>query len=354
MKKLTPEQLEKLTPEVREKYEKRLKKVIRNRRILAAAVGVVIVAAVCIGLSMTVLFNISTIKVAKKGSFYSEQEIISASGLDTGKNMLRTDFDAAALRIEKMLPYVLDAKIKKTATGAVTITVTDNTAAMIFEAPNGYGVADVNGKVLEILSEKPENSNLILLKTAKNASAVPGEMIGFADKSESELYNRIVSALKDSGLNGKITGIDISSPVNIRIEYQHRMRIKLGDASDLETKLAGAAEAIKMEDADNPNTIAEVVAEKPKSVSVIPLDSLDDVPGVKKEKREEETTAADEENSDENEDADEEAGTDEKTDEDGNGDSGENKETEKNEENSENNDNEEAAEEEKDDGGDDE
>lgn len=312
MKKPTTEQIERMTPEIRERYEQKLKKVKRNRRILAGFAAVLIAAAVCLALCMTVFFNITSIKVAKKGGYYEENEIISASGLDVGENMLRTDFAEAELRIEKMLPYVRDAKIKKTVSGAISITVTDNTSAIIFEASNGFAVADSDGKVLEILAEEPENSDLAWLRTSKKAKAVPGEKIGFADEKESELYETIVAALKTAGIYEDITGIDISRPANIKVEYQNRMRIKLGDISDIDSKLAAAAKTIEMENENNPNTIAEVNAVIPKKVYVNPLDSLDDEVGAIREKREDEDVS--EESFENGED--EKTESDEKTDED--------------------------------------
>lgn len=312
MKQLTPEQVERMTPEIRERYEKKLKKVKRNRRILAGFIAVVIAAAVCLALCMTVLFNITSIKVVKKGNYYDEQAIISASGLDAGKNMLRTDFEEAEQRIEKMLPYVLDAKIKKTISGVVSISVTDDTAVIMFEAENGLAVADADGKVLELLKEEPENSDLAWLKTSKKAKAVTGEKIGFVDEKEAELYDNLVRALKTSGLYENITGIDISKPVNIRIEYQHRMRIKIGDISDIDSKLAAAAKTIEMENENNPNTIAEVNATIPKKVYVNPLDSLEDEVENKKDKRDDVTEENTEETNESKED--EESDSDEKTD----------------------------------------
>lgn len=306
-----------MSPEARARYEKKLKAVNRNRKILAGFIALVLIAGIGAALSMTVLFNISSIKVTKKGSYYSEQEIISASGLDIGKNMIRTDFDSAAARIETMLPYVLEADIQKNFSGAVTITVKDNKAAMIFAVKNGFALADADGKVLELLPKEPEKSDFIVLKTSKELTANPGEYIGFADENEKKLYEEICAALKKTGLYGDITSLDISEPLNIKIVYQNRLRIKVGDVSDIESKLTAAAKTIEQENENNPNTIAEINATLVKKIYVNPLDTLEEKPPVPEEptkKPEEETTeksdedtdteepeSEDEENSEENE-----------------------------------------------------
>ena len=57
MKKLTARQVAALSPEMRERYEKKLKKVTRNRRILTEIIAVVAVAAVFAVLSAAFCMN---------------------------------------------------------------------------------------------------------------------------------------------------------------------------------------------------------------------------------------------------------------------------------------------------------
>lgn len=288
MNKLTREQLARMSPEARERYEIRLKKVQRNRKILTGFIALVVVASIGAVLSMTVLFNISSIKVAKKGNYYTEKEILSASGLDVGKNIIRTNFDDAQKRIETMLPYVLTANIQKSLSGTVTITITDNKASMIFAVKNGYALADANGKVLELLPEEPENSKYMVLTSSQELTAKIGEYIGFADEKEEKLYTEICSELKNSGLYEHITALDISQPTNIKIIYENRMRIKIGDTSNLNEKFTAAAKTIDMENETNPNTIAEINVSILKKVYVNPLDTLEEKEPV--EEPEKETT----------------------------------------------------------------
>ena len=114
MKELSPEQVARMRPEARERYEKRLKIVKRNRKILSAVCIILGVIAVVLALSMTVLFNISSIKITGTGTTYGEKEIVMASGLNVGDNIVRTNFNKVEERIEKRLPYVMDAAISKT------------------------------------------------------------------------------------------------------------------------------------------------------------------------------------------------------------------------------------------------
>ncbi len=284
MKELSPEQVAKMRPEARERYEERLRIVKRNRKILGIFCAVLAGALILLVLSLTILFNITSINVSKKSAFYSEQEIIIASGLDAGDNMLRTDFDKVCDRIEKNLPYILEATVTKKLSGAVTINVKDTTAAMLFESNQGYALADINGKVLEIIKEIPEDAKFMVIKADCELDAVPGEKFAFREEKANgetkgvneKLYDSIIKELKAADMLKNITLIDISNRSSITLEYQNRLRLLLGANEQLDIKLKSAAETIKAEDSKDPTTIAEVNLTIPKKVFVNSIDSLDE------------------------------------------------------------------------------
>lgn len=274
MKKLTAKQVAALSPEARERYEKKLKTVKRNRRILTGFVAVIAVAAVFAVLSVTVLFNITEVKVAKPGKHYKAEEILDAAGVEVGDNMVLADWDRVRERIETKLPYILSVDINKTVGGRVTFSVTDDKAAMIFKTESGYAIADANGKTLETVKTKPKNSGLILLTIKNKINAKPGEMISFSDAAEESLYSDIKSAISESGITG-ITGIDISDSKNIYLEYQNRYRLYMGDSSDLVYKLKEAKKVIAQEDESDPNQIGEINLSILKKVYVEKLETLE-------------------------------------------------------------------------------
>lgn len=293
MKKLTARQIASMTPEARERYEKKLKIVTRNRRILFGTVAVVVVAAVFAVLSMTVLFNVSEVKVAKAGKHYQPEQIIEAADVEVGDNMVATNWDRVKEKVEQKLPYVLSLEIKKTVSGKITFSVVDDTATLVFKTSKGYALADANCKVLEIVKEKPKNNGLTLLTVKNRINADPGETISFADDGESILYDTIRTAIKNSGI-GNITGIDISDPENIYLEYQSRYRLYLGNSEDIEYKLREAKKIIAEEDENDPNQIGEINLSILKKVYVEKLDTLEETTTAKKDvTTQPETTAPD-------------------------------------------------------------
>lgn len=265
-----------MSPQVRARYKKRIKTVQRNRRILTGIVVFIAAAAIIVLLSVTVLFNVSEVKVVKAGSHYTAEEIIEASGVEVGDNMLLTKWKEVSNKVETKLPYVLTLEIKKTIGGRVSFTVSDDKADKLVKLSKGYAVVDANFKVLEILNDKPKNTQLTMLKIELPNGVEIGNTIDFGEGSKTEtVLETIMNAVNEVGLN-KITGIDISDVNNIYLEYQSRYRLYLGDNSEILYKLKEAKKIIAEEDAINPNQIGEINLSILKKVYVEPLESLEE------------------------------------------------------------------------------
>lgn len=276
MKELSPEQVEKLRPEAKERYEKRLKEVKRNRKILMY-VGIALVAiAVILTLSMTVFFNVSWINVTGEGEKYTPDQILMASGLEIGDNMIVTNFKKAEERIEKNLPYVHDAVITKTVTGKVTIAITYTKAEIAIKTPQGYILADMNGKTLETVKELPEEGSLMNLKLKGGISATAGETFTFNDDNEKALYDEIINCLDTVDMRSKITEMDLTQRSSIKLVYMGRLRLLLGSSEKLMEKIKSAAKVIEKEDEEDPALIAEINLTIPKKAFVNPVESLED------------------------------------------------------------------------------
>ena len=274
MKKLTAKQVAAMTPESRERYERKLKTVMRNRRILTGIIAVIAVAAIFAVLSVTVLFTVDDIQVARAGSYYKAQEIIDASGVELGDSIIGTNWNKVKSRVESKLPYVFNLEIGKSLSGKVVFTVTDNKAAMYIQVKGGYAVTDANGKVLEITNGKPKKNGLCLLKLKNEIKTDIGSLIEFSDEKEKKLYDNIRAAINEAKI-ANITGIDITDYQNIYLEYQNRYRLYIGDSTDLSYKLKEAKKVIAQEDENDPKQIGEINLSILKKVYVNKLETLE-------------------------------------------------------------------------------
>lgn len=275
MKELTKKQIAALSEEKRSLYFKQLKRVQRNRKILGALIAVVVIAAAFAVLSVTVLFNIKQINVDPTGDYYTKEEIISASGLDLGDNILLTDFDGVAQRICANLPYVSDVTFnKKLFNGAINISVTDGIESMAFKMTDGYAVTDNQCKMLKIIPELPEKSNMTVIVSDNTVKAETGKKVYFEDEAVQSVFDSVYNAIKESGID-KITKIDIADSHNIKLEYDGRFRLLLGADSQLTDKLREAVKVIAQENEADATISGEINLTILKKVYVKPLDSLE-------------------------------------------------------------------------------
>ena len=166
-----------MLPEKRRAYlEKRKRKVQRNRRILAVSVTVVLAMLAVIVLSLTVFFKVDTIKILGD-NIYDESQILNESGLKKGDNLFMSNTDAAKQRIEKNLPYISSAVIKRKFPSSIIIEITGTQASCCFKCTNGTAVADSSLKVLELVSEKDVSPEITRVNTKNTFTAGIGENI---------------------------------------------------------------------------------------------------------------------------------------------------------------------------------
>lgn len=77
----------------------------KQRHTLTGIVVFIIVAGIFLLLSTTVLFNVENIRVTG-ASNYTPQEIIDASGVEAGDNLVRLSTDKVSSQITSRLVYI--------------------------------------------------------------------------------------------------------------------------------------------------------------------------------------------------------------------------------------------------------
>ncbi len=278
MARLSQDELKSMLPEKRRAYlEKRKRKVQRNRRILAVSVTVVLAMLAVIVLSLTVFFKVDTIKILGD-NIYDESQILNESGLKKGDNLFMSNTDAAKQRIEKNLPYISSAVIKRKFPSSIIIEITGTQASCCFKCTNGTAVADSSLKVLELVSEKDVSPEITRVNTKNTFTAGIGENIitlnsgnSASDeiKKEAALVKTVFDSINESGIQ-HLTEINVVSKGNLYCVYQNRLKLNLGTTDKLTYKLKSAIEIIKKEDEINPSEKGEVFLNNTKKFYVSP------------------------------------------------------------------------------------
>lgn len=212
----------------------------RNMSLYFMVIFIIAFSAFAI-LSVTVFFNIEEIDVAGS-SCYTAEEIIKASGLSAGDNMIRKNLVKSADMIKSKLVYIEEAKIKRVFPNSVRIEVAPCEETAVIESEKGFYLISKGGKILNI-TDNPR-SDLILFKGTE-----PAENLSVGDKfiSSNEDKTEILYKLIDAGsaeYASSISEYDITDRLNISCLYDNRITVELGIITEIDYKLKFANEII--------------------------------------------------------------------------------------------------------------
>ena len=224
----------------RRPQKKKKRRLSKIGKIIIATASILLVVAITVTLMLTVFFNVSAMKVIGS-SVYSYDEIIYASGIMNGDNLMRLPSDDIEARIEKALPYVKKAEIIKSYPSTVGIKITPATESVLIETENGIYTADSDYKVLRSVLERP--NDLLRIKGIKTDSVKVGDTVKFADKQQKKILNEILSICSEKGFS--VQFVNITSLVDIGFLIDSRIYVKLGSYNDLGKKMTHLAESIK-------------------------------------------------------------------------------------------------------------
>ena len=221
---------------IRRKKNRRKKLIIRG--VLG---GTFLVAGLIIGLLL--FFNINKISVTGD-SVYSAQEVISASQIEAGDNLVFVSKQRVNKLITEKLPYVGSVKIKRRLPAHLEIQVTKTDAVYGIAQSGYYTLLDKDGKVLETNVEYI-GTDKTLLNGGKVMSAVVGEQIVLENEKTLPRLKEVYETCEKVGLTD-ITEINIADLYNIKVVYQGRIILELGktDGDRLSKKLSFGKAAI--------------------------------------------------------------------------------------------------------------
>lgn len=210
---------------------------------------------VAIILLMSISFEISKIEVSGNG-LYSDEEVISASGIQTGDNLFFINRIAAGSRVVVKLPYVDAVAITRTLPNKVTIVVQESNAMGYVEAFGDYWTISQSGKYLAKI-EPGETAGIARISGLTLKDPVVGEVVKPAKGEEGKLAYllEIMYQIQTRGIVADISAIDVSNEANPEIGYQNRFTVKLGELDNTEYKFGKMLSAVEQLGSDDAGTM---------------------------------------------------------------------------------------------------
>ena len=183
---------------------------------------------------------------------YREVEIISASGIEIGNNMLFLNADNAKQRILSALPYVNDAGIEFNLPDRVIINIIESVPIAAISYRGSVLVIDSTGRILDQVNTAPDG--LIEVRGFTPAEARIGNVLraDMSDESRFQRLREVLAAIEREDMEEDVSFVDVSNISYINFFYLGRITVILGDTDNLRNKLGSLDEIITDYERSNP------------------------------------------------------------------------------------------------------
>jgi len=200
----------------------------------------VLVAVIGFAASYTFLFNIGEITVSGESDMYSAEQIVDASGIHEGDNLLRLDTEKSEQKILDELLYVETAEVNRDFPSSLEIKVTRCIPSFNVNIGSKTLLISKQGKILAINSFITDG--LPVFYGYKPAEKEPGDYIYSEDEFKNDAFTALITSLaKLDDTSAGISNINLVDEHNIIINYRNGMVFKMGNWNDAEYKLNMAA-----------------------------------------------------------------------------------------------------------------
>lgn len=212
-----------------------------------AFVLVLFVVLLFIALTVTVqiFFKVETIRV-EGNVFYSEEEIISRSGIENGSNLFSISISSTKKAILGKLNGVSDVKIHRNLPSEVVIEVVEHIPSMYVTVGNNNYILSSGMLVLENSEIEGFNSDgLVKVILPSITGCIAGQRIKSNDIDSVKLVEELYAELKNKDMLTLTDEINMTDKFNITVKYDSDFTIKLGNALKLEAKLSMAKQIME-------------------------------------------------------------------------------------------------------------
>ena len=205
------------------------------------AVGVVLITIMAI-IGMSAFMRTKEF-IVNGASLYSVEEIVEASGLDVGDNLIFVNPQTVSQRIRETLPFITVANVSRVLPDTVRIEVTESVAIASITFAGEVYVIDSSGRVLERVGREGaegsqslvENVPLIEVRGVEIEETLPGNTLRpvFGTETKLQYMQDVLDALEREGLASDVSYLDVSNIVNVFFGYRELYRVILGGSTSL-------------------------------------------------------------------------------------------------------------------------
>lgn len=195
-----------------------------------------VVAAIVLGVA--IFFRVGTVDV-QGNAIYSTDQVIMASGLEEGDNLLMVNRFAVAGRIKAMMPYVRDVSVSPSLPDTVIIQVRESDVAVLVQSDVGaQWYLNTDGRVMGTTVEGFRGQIITVDGVTVTAPRAGESAVAAEGQSENlDAALQVVRQMEGTGLLEQVTEVDSSRVYDLLLRCGDRLEIRLGGNEDLEYKI---------------------------------------------------------------------------------------------------------------------
>ena len=217
----------------------KLRRQSRSAAVFVPAAALLVIALTIFG--MSVFLKIMHIEV-NGARLYSEEDVIDASEIASGSNLLFINKSSVSDRIFDAMPYISEIKITRVMPDLIRIEVKETSAIASIRHENSTLLIDSAGRVLECVDDGSKEAvphGLIEIVGFTPVGPEPGKVMTaeLGDETRLQYLKDVLASVEGAGIRRDVAYIDISSIANITLGYTERFRVVLGSAAEVSQKL---------------------------------------------------------------------------------------------------------------------
>lgn len=204
----------------------------------------IILAAITVVAALTLFFKVETILVTGAGR-YSAADIIAASGVETGDNLVLLDRYRVSQRIYTALPYITDVRPKPKFPNTLEIEVTETQAAAAIQGAGGWWLLSTSGKILEAV-DAPAAADYLQIKGIQAETPAVSSPAVLPEDSHltAERLSSLLTALATQEALPRADALDCSDSRKLVLHYDGRLQVEMFYNADFDFKITCMLSAV--------------------------------------------------------------------------------------------------------------
>lgn len=196
------------------------------------------------------IFKIESI-IVEGNSVYTAEEIIDESELKVGDSLIFISEKKLSERLEKELPYISGADIKREMPTTLVITVTETYEEQSFYRDSKFYSASKSGKILNEYFERPENLPVTI--AGDEDTLEKGSNYSCADELQLNLQKEIEKFAEEKNIS--VSVVNATDIYRAYFIIEDRLIVLLGSSTYLDRKLEFLPKTLQSMADDSRNVI---------------------------------------------------------------------------------------------------